>query len=116
MRDFYVYIVKCNDGSLYTGVTNDYANRVMQRNRGLDPKSYTFRRRPVTLVYVVHFEDVHEAISWEKHIKRWSRKKKEALIIDDEELLKKLAENAYTKRIRLCRLMVRRAHHDNLHK
>jgi len=72
-------------------VTNDYANRVVQHNEGCDPKSYTFRRRPVQLIYAVHFEDVHEAIAWEKILKKWSRKKKEAVIADQWEILPQLS-------------------------
>jgi putative endonuclease len=90
--DFYVYIVRCNDDCYYTGVTNDWKRRISEHNQGIDPHSFTFRRRPVTCIYVCHFENVHEAISWEKHIKRWSRKKKEALVKGDEDMLRKYSK------------------------
>lgn len=96
MREYFVYILKCSDGSYYTGVTNNYEKRLLDHQNGLNPKAYTYRRRPVTLMYVAMFEDIHDAITAEKHIKGWSRKKKEALILNDSdernETLHKLAE------------------------
>ena len=91
MNSYYVYILRCADGTLYTGVTNDYEERINQHHTGVDPRSYTFRRRPVKLAYIAEFGDVNDAISWEKKVKRWSRKKKEALIAGEYEKLKNLA-------------------------
>ncbi|MEI8230746.1 MAG: GIY-YIG nuclease family protein [Candidatus Peregrinibacteria bacterium] len=99
MRDYYVYILKCSDGSTYTGVTNDYQRRLYEHQSGCDPRSYTYSRRPVQLAYVGIFGDINEAISWEKRVKRWSRKKKEALIRGDFEALPELSRNMYCKRI-----------------
>jgi putative endonuclease len=96
--DYTVYILRCADGSYYTGVTNDLARRVFEHEQCTDPKSYVFKRRPLKLVYSANFEDINEAISWEKTIKRWSRKKKEALIKGDEEALKQLSKR-YTRYI-----------------
>ncbi|MFH1670455.1 MAG: GIY-YIG nuclease family protein [Patescibacteria group bacterium] len=107
--DYYVYIVRCKDGSYYTGITNNVGLRINEHNKGIHPKSYTYSRRPVRFVYSSHFNDVWEAISWEKQIKRWSRKKKEALIYEEYEKLESLSWNQYCKRIDV---MVRRAHHD----
>lgn len=76
MKAYYVYILKCSDNSYYTGVTNDYERRLYEHNAGIDRKSYTFRRRPLQLVYVTEFRDVEEAIAFEKKVKGWSRKKK----------------------------------------
>ena len=92
MNEYYVYILRCADGSYYTGVTNDYVHRVWQHQMGIDPQCYTFQRRPLTLEYVGIFGDINEAISWEKKVKRWSRKKKEALIQNNSDALHKLAE------------------------
>jgi len=92
MHEYYVYILHCRDGSYYTGVTNDDERRLTEHGEGLDPSSYTHNRRPVKLVYLADFQDIHEAISWEKKVKRWSRKKKEALIRKKIESLPKLAE------------------------
>ncbi|MEI8230487.1 MAG: GIY-YIG nuclease family protein [Candidatus Peregrinibacteria bacterium] len=92
MKDYYVYILLCADGSYYTGVTNDYERRVAEHQSGSDPKSYTHRRRPVKLVYVGIFGDINEAISWEKRVKGWTRRKKEALIRRDFEALPSLSQ------------------------
>jgi putative endonuclease len=73
-------------------MTNNFERRVAEHNAGIDAKSFTYSRRPVELVYTVMFEDVFAAIALEKIVKRWSRKKKEALIAGDEDLLKKYAK------------------------
>lgn len=84
---FYVYILKCSDNSFYTGVTNHPKRRFSEHCEGLNPKSYTFRRRPLKMVYCEMFADINQAIDWEKQIKGWSRKKKIALINDKWEEL-----------------------------
>jgi putative endonuclease len=83
MKLLYVYIVKCSDGSYYTGVTSDIDRRLAEHNEGNDVKAYTYKRRPVTLVYLESFQEHLQAIDWEKQIKGWNRKKKEALINDE---------------------------------
>ena len=80
MKTYTVYIVHCMDDSYYTGITNDVERRLYEHNVGENERAYTFRRRTVKLVFTYHFEDVNEAIVFEKQIKGWSRKKKEALI------------------------------------
>ena len=75
----YTYIVKCKDGSLYTGWTNDLEKRIIAHNEGKGAK-YTKSRRPVTLVYYETFETQEEAMSREYHIKRMSRREKEKLL------------------------------------
>ena len=87
-----VYIIKCNDGSFYTGVTADLNKRLYEHENGIIRSAYTFHRRPVHLVFFREFADNMDAIRAEKQIKNWSRKKKEALINNDFEMLKKLAE------------------------
>lgn len=83
MKYYYVYILKCKDGSYYTGITNDIERRVIEHTEGLDKKAYTYSRRPIALIYQEYFTDVNEAIAFEKKIKGWSRAKKEALIRGD---------------------------------
>jgi len=92
MKEYYVYILQCKDGSYYTGVTNDIDRRLWEHQEGINNECYTYRRRPVKLVYVENFNDVNQAIAFEKQIKGWSRKKKEALIHGNWEEIKKLAE------------------------
>ena len=75
----YTYIVKCSDGTFYTGWTNDLTRRMEAHNQGRGAK-YTKTRRPVTLIYYETFETKEEAMKREYVIKRLSRKEKEELI------------------------------------
>jgi len=113
MNEYFVYMLRCSDGSYYTGVTNDYRMRVSQHQEGLDRNCYTFKRRPVELVYLATFCDIRDAIAWEKRAKKWSRKKKEALITGAFEKLPELSLGTAARRIRALVVMVRRTHHDN---
>ncbi len=79
----FVYLLLCNDGTYYTGVTNDAERRFNEHQNGNDPNSYTFRRRPLQLAYVQTFLDPTSAIAFEKRLKKWSKAKKEALINGD---------------------------------
>jgi putative endonuclease len=95
--NYWVYIVKCKDGKYYTGVTNDPDRRLKEHNEGINPKCYTYERRPVELTYEEHFHDINQAIAWEKQLKGWSRKKKEALFRRDGEEIKRLAKSKSNK-------------------
>ncbi|TCS64399.1 putative endonuclease [Faecalimonas umbilicata] len=75
----YTYIVKCSDGTFYTGWTNDLTRRMEAHNQGRGAK-YTKARRPVTLIYYETFETKEEAMKREYAIKQLSRKEKEELI------------------------------------
>lgn len=86
MKDYFVYILKCSDDSYYTGVTNNLEKRISEHNSGII-KGYTSTRLPVKLVFSERFSDIHQAIRFEKQVKGWSRKKKEALINRDFDLL-----------------------------
>ena len=92
-HNYYVYILECSDKSYYTGITNDLEKRVSEHNLGLDHRSYTYVRRPVTLKYFEHFTDATQAIGREKQIKGWSRKKKEALMNENYLLLQEYSKN-----------------------
>ena len=92
MKQYYVYILKCSDASYYTGMTNDIERRLSEHQNGLHKESYTFNKRPVELVFCTEFNEVLQAIAFEKQVKGWSRKKKEAIINDRWEDLKKLSE------------------------
>lgn len=94
MKRYFVYMVLCADDSLYVGITNDVDYRVGQHNFGIDPDCYTFKRRPVDLLYSSEFGEVADAISWEKQIKRWSRAKKLALAANNWDEIRRLARGA----------------------
>lgn len=76
---YYIYIVRCSDGSLYTGYTNDVTSRVEKHNAGKGAK-YTKTRRPVKLVYQETFETKSEAMKREYQIKTYTRVQKLKLI------------------------------------
>jgi len=77
---WYVYILKCNDGTLYTGITNDLDKRVYSHNKGTGAK-YTKTRTPVEIVYHEEATDRSEASKREYKIKKLSRLAKENLIV-----------------------------------
>lgn len=90
MNYYYVYILQCKDDSYYIGVTNNLEKRVSEHQSGLI-KGYTSKRLPVILMYHAIFNDIVQAIRFEKQIKKWSRKKKEALIKENWKELQKLS-------------------------
>ena len=92
MNKYYVYILKCSDNSYYTGVTNNLENRLYQHSNGLIQNCYTYKRRPLTLEFYQEFNDVLQAIYFEKKIKGWTRAKKQALIKGDFDMLQILSE------------------------
>ena len=65
--------------------------RLLEHEKGIASDSYTSTRRPVELVFAERFNDVFQAIAFEKQVKGWSRKKKEAIIKDNWDSLPKLA-------------------------
>ena len=98
---YYVYILKCSDNSYYTGVTNNVDRRLQEHSDGIDPKCYTFSRRPLDVVLIESYQFIKDAITREKQIKRWSRKKKEALIDGDMKELKSLSKNRAARILRI---------------
>ena len=80
-------MVRCADGTLYTGFARDPEERVTVHNDGKGAK-YTRSRRPVALVYVEQCESLSAALKRERQLKPWSRAKKEALIAGDQQALK----------------------------
>ena len=84
---FYVYLLRCSDGSYYTGHTEDLEIRLAEHQTGAFP-GYTHKRLPVELVFSDEFQAREDALDREKQIKGWSRAKKEALIKGDWERLK----------------------------
>ncbi len=92
MKDYFVYILKCSDDSYYTGVTNNLEKRINEHQAGII-KGYTSSRLPIKLVFSERFSDVNQAIQLEKQLKGWSRKKKEALINGNFDLLVRLSNS-----------------------
>ncbi len=75
----FVYIVRCADGTLYTGWTTDVARRIAQHNAGRGAR-YTRMRRPVVLVYREEKPDRSTAMRRELEIKKLDRERKERLV------------------------------------
>lgn len=96
-RHYYVYILRCADGTYYTGVTNNLDRRFAEHQSGLHKDSYTYSRRPVELKWFAQFNNVHTAIAKEKQIKKWSQAKKEALINDDWDSVQRLAKKIFKR-------------------
>ncbi len=92
----YMYIVRCSDGSYYTGSTKNLEKRLAEHNNGTGAK-YTARRLPVEICYYEEYSRIDEAFYREKQIQGWSRKKKEALMRRENELLPKLAKKIFVK-------------------
>ena len=76
--DWFIYILRCNDDTLYTGITTDIARRLTQHNAGSGAK-YTAARRPCVLVYQETAEDRSTASKREAEIKKLSREEKTML-------------------------------------
>jgi putative endonuclease len=92
MRRYFVYMLYCSDHSYYTGITNDLERRLAEHQTGYLKTAYTYIRRPVELVFYEEFNDPMMAIEFEKQVKGWCRKKKEALIEQNWDKLKLLSE------------------------
>lgn len=75
----HTYMLKCSDGSYYTGSTWDLERRLAEHQEGLGAR-HTAKRLPVELVYAEEYDRIEDAFLREKQIQGWSRAKKEALI------------------------------------
>ena len=88
MQHYFVYILRCNDSTYYIGHTDDMEKRLSEHHTKAQLSCYTASRLPVELVYVETTSSRYEALNFERQIKGWSRKKKDALIKKDFEKLK----------------------------
>ena len=86
----YMYILKCVDGSFYTGSTKNLPRRLWQHQNGWGA-NHTKKRLPVEIVYAEHYDRVAEAFYREKQVQGWSRSKKMSLINSDGDRLHILA-------------------------
>jgi putative endonuclease len=84
VRHFWVYLLRCRDGSYYTGHTDDLEKRMAEHQQGMGA-DWTRRRRPVELVWSGWVGERYDALAFERRVKNWSRAKKEALIAGDWE-------------------------------
>lgn len=77
---WYVYMLRCNDGTLYTGITTDVKRRLVEHNEGKNGAKYTKARRPVEMVYKKRCKDRSSAASKEAALRKLDRAEKELLI------------------------------------
>ena len=91
---FWVYILRCSDGSYYTGHTDNLEHRIGQHVSGTVP-GYTSTRLPVELIWSQECSTREEALAAERQIKGWSRKKKEAMIAGSWSMVSRLAKNKH---------------------
>jgi putative endonuclease len=87
----YVYLVRCVDGSLYVGHTENLATRERVHNEG-GGAHYTSRRRPVRIVYAEEYQSLRKALKRERQLNHWTKPKKEALIAGNLTHLKQLSK------------------------
>ena len=87
----YFYILRCSDNSLYCGQTNNLQRRINEHNFDKNKSAkYLRAKKPVKLVYFEEYSTLQLAMKREWQVKKWTQKKKIALINGDEILLKKL--------------------------
>lgn len=96
MQPFFVYILQCADNSYYTGHTDNIEKRLAE-HLSPDIDNYVSDRLPVKLVYLQEFMTRDEAINAEHQVKKWSRKKKEALMSGDWDTLKAHSKKKFKK-------------------
>jgi putative endonuclease len=89
---FWVYILRCSDGSYYTGHTDNIERRMAQYHIG-ECTGYTSSRLPVELIWSQETVTREEALAAERQIKGWSRKKKEAMMRGDWAEVSRLAKS-----------------------
>jgi putative endonuclease len=93
MQGASICILRCADGSYYTGITRrSVEERVSEHAQGLIKGCYTKSRLPAKLFFSEHYERLDEAVAAERRIKGWSRAKKEAMMRGDFVALSALAK------------------------
>ena len=90
----YVYILLCNDGSYYVGLTRHGLDKRIGEHQSGRYRGYTHTRRPVKLMWSEEFLWLKDAVACERRLKGWRREKKEALIRGDFKALPALARTA----------------------
>jgi putative endonuclease len=92
---FWVYILRCTDGSYYTGHTDNLEQRIAQHQSG-EFDGYTATRKPLELVFTQECAIREEVLRTEQQIKGWSRKKKEAMMRGDWAGVNRLSRGKHT--------------------
>jgi putative endonuclease len=77
---YFIYLLRCKDGSLYCGYTNNLIKRIHEHNHSKLGAKYTKNRRPVELVYYEEFDTQSKALKREKEIKKLGKISKEKLV------------------------------------
>ena len=98
-KRYYLYVLECGDGTLYTGYTPDIEARLAQHRAGTGAK-YTRGRGPLTLLASAEFPTKHDAMSAEYRFKRLTRDKKDALLAKaaaSKEPFERILEEAFAK-------------------
>lgn len=95
MEYFFMYILKCRDGSYYVGHTDDLEKRIDEHNRKVYG-GYTSTRLPIELVFAEMYLTRDEAFDTEQKIKKWTREKKEALMRKDWQEVMKLSKKKFS--------------------
>lgn len=85
MVTYYFYLLRCSDNSLYAGITTDVQRRLQEHNSSTKKRSkYVRSRQPVRLVYQEEYMSKSEALRREAEVKRWKKKEKEKLVMNNE--------------------------------
>ena len=84
-------MLECCDKTIYVGMTNSIEKRLKKHLDGFYPTCYTFKRRPLKLIWFEEYKWVHDAIATEKRIKKWSNPKKRAFAEGNTVLFKQLS-------------------------
>jgi putative endonuclease len=92
-----MYILECSDGSYYTGSTKDLERRLWE-HQNMQGANYTKKRLPVKLVYYEEYARIDEAFYREKQVQSWSKRKKEALVKGQPDLLPPFAKKDFSKK------------------
>ncbi len=92
----YMYILLCSNDAFYTGSTKYLEKRIQQHNSG-EGANYTKKHLPVELIYYEEFHRIDHAFLREKQVQKWSRRKKEALMNGDVNLLSQYAKKVFSK-------------------
>ncbi len=98
MKLYYVYAIRCFDGTFYVGMTNNVDRRFWEHQHETVPTAYTHGRGPLLLVHVSEFYWVNDAIAFEKKFKGWSHRKKRAFIDGDYDAMRRYGRGKDRKR------------------